>query len=163
MPVLRLTYEDVAALINLIPPRFVWEAGREYGFIDAPVSGAAGGAELRLKLMAAYTATQGNPLKSQDVDLSPAELWLVDTVLWSADYYKSKMLTGAPLVRLLAKVWAALTEHHAGTLAPNLRPSNYRQDAGLTQGQRDYLDTLDSRFGTMTVLPGEEDDDDEDL
>ena len=155
MPILRLTYEDIAALINLTPPRFVWEAGHEYGFIDAPVSGAAGGAELRLKLMAAYTAIQNNPLKSHDVELTAAELWLLDTVLWNADYYKSKMLNGTPLIRMLAKVWTALTEHHAGMLAPNLQPDYQR--AGLTPDQRDYLDNLDAKIGLMT----EEDDDDD--
>ena len=162
MPIIRLTYEDIAALINLTPPRFVWEPGKEYGFIDAPTPNRAGGAELRLKLMAAYTATKGNPLKPQDVDFDPSELWLLDTVLWNADYFKSKMPAGTPLVRLVEKLWTALSEHHSAMLAPALRSANY-EHAELNAEQRAYLETLDAKFDLMAEEADDDDDPDEDL
>lgn len=159
MPILQLTYEDIAALVNMVPPRYIWEPDNSYGFHSAPVGERAGGSELRLKLMAAYGAIGLNPAKPVEVELTPADLWLLDTVLWNGDYFKVKMLNGTPLVRLAAKIWAALVEHHGGMLAQNLRPEGYVAPV-LTPEQQDYLATLDSKFGFTAE---EYYDDDEDL
>lgn len=118
MPDISVTHEEIAFLVNQIPPAAAWPVDPEdMDILPAGHREAAHGGALRLKLVAARQYSVTHIMKgSVDLFLTLSECWLLDMLLWRADYTTAKMNGGTPVIRLVEKLWDAMIVAHAEQL-----------------------------------------------
>ena len=86
---------------------------------QVPDGGHAGGPRLRATLLA--LALRGGHEDERASELSPGELWLIDTVLLRRDLRREKFPDGRPLAELAAKIWDLILDVHEQQLPHDLR------------------------------------------
>ena len=86
---------------------------------QVPDGGHAGGPRLRATLLA--LALRGGHEDERALELSPGELWLIDTVLLRRDLRREKLPDGRPLAELAAKIWDLILDVHEQQLPHDLR------------------------------------------
>lgn len=144
---LELTHEEAAFLVNFIPPHFRWPQTPEDALVlRAKDREEVGGAPFRLKILAVFAAARRNQEQATFVlPLTPAELWLLDRMMWHADYQMTRMPNGTPMLKLVSKVWDLMMAYHEQDLPRHLQP-NWKPETP-TEAQQDLLDAVDRMLG----------------
>ena len=86
---------------------------------QVPDGDQAGGPQLRATLLA--LALRGGDEGERTLELSPGELWLIDTVLMRRDLRREKLPDGRPLAEFAAKIWELILDVHEQHLPHDVR------------------------------------------
>lgn len=126
---LSLTPVEVEFLAYSIAAHAVWPPDESQVTLlrQVPDGDVAGGPYLRIALLGALVAEEPHDL---ELELTPSELWLIDSVLLQRDLRREKLSDGTPLVELARKVWLRLRDVYREELPPQLRrePSDAEHD-----------------------------------
>ncbi len=92
---------------------------------QVPDGDVAGGPRFRAVILAAAVAEEKTDLR---LELTPSELWLMDSVLIQRDLRREKLSDGTPLVELATKIWLLLRDAYHEELPPHLRRERSNAD-----------------------------------
>ena len=99
-------------LAHAIAADEIWPPREDLGRLldQVPDGDHAGGPRLRATLLA--LALRGGDEGERTLELSPGELWLIDTVLQRRDLRREKLPDGRPLAEFAAKIWELILDVH---------------------------------------------------
>lgn len=111
--------DEVLFFLNTLPPQAGWHSQ-----IGTVPSDDAHGEDIRLLFMAAWMRMNQREEDIAVIDLSPSQLWLLDSVLVSVcDFYKGRTAMNTPYLIIGQKVWDALIAIHGEKIPLNLMPA----------------------------------------
>ncbi len=99
---------------------------------EVPGSQVAGGPHLRALLLA--MALRGNE-EEMSLELSPSELWLLDSLLLRHDLRREKLPDGRPLFELARKVWQLILTVYEDQFPLQLRRESHDADSNQDPDQ----------------------------
>jgi hypothetical protein len=116
---LSLTPVEVEFLAYSIAAHAVWPPDESQVTLlrQVPDGDVAGGPHLRIALLRALVADEPHDLH---LELTPSELWLIDSILLQRDLRREKLSDGTPLVELARKIWLRLRDVYQEELPPQL-------------------------------------------
>ncbi len=108
-------------LAHAIAADEIWPPREDLGRLldQVPDGDHAGGPRLRATLLA--LALRGGDEGERTLELSPGELWLIDTVLQRRDLRREKLPDGRPLAEFAAKIWELILDVHEQQLPHDVR------------------------------------------
>lgn len=114
----NLDLDDLMTLLNIVPPQASWRPT-----LGSLSQGEATGDETRLTLMAAFMRMGERGLADIDIDLTPAQLTLLDScVTTTLNLYGFTPLHTSHLA-IAQKVWGGLLREYGSLVSPSLMPS----------------------------------------
>lgn len=145
MTSIALNADDLLTLLNLTPPVHLWpmippgfSRARVESVLPAGAAKEASSTEMRAKLQAAWLVLlAAQPGATVAVEFEPAELWLLDEVLFQVNY-KARYAEGQSPMGLVRKVWEAI-HGTAARVTPGQSPAT-------SEEQRQRLAEIDQHY-----------------